>query len=290
MAIATALTIGSLLASGASAGMSFAQVGKQKQLQKEAEKAAEKALSEAKQILDVNYLESLGINKEPYNLQREALLASGAEAIAAGVESERGAAGVAGAIQMAQNKAQQNIASAMGTDITALNKLVAQEDSRLAGEQAKLYLGEAEGAQLAARDAQQAGVAATNAGVNSLLNMASNAASLAPLYPKTKAPDVITPNTATGTSNPNVTVPFAPAPFGSVMQLAPKTNGPQSPSTLTPFNYGFNSPSVGGLNNPEMQQFLEWENSSKPFGTNNQSVPFNVKWQQFLQWKNAINR
>ena len=95
MAIGTATAIG-LGISALSSGMSFAQAGKQRKLQEEAEREAEKAFQEAKNKLDVNYLEGLAIAKEPYELERESLLQTSAAALQAGVEGEtRGAAAVA---------------------------------------------------------------------------------------------------------------------------------------------------------------------------------------------------
>jgi hypothetical protein len=186
---ATLLAIGSIASSGATAGMSFAEAGKQRKLQKEAENEAAKALAEARKKLDVNYYANLGINKEPYELEREALVSAGAQAIQAGQESERGAAATAGRIQMAQQQGQRQIAGDMGAEMLNLDKLTAQEDSRLAGAQAGLYLGEAEGAQLAARDAQQAAAAYTTGGVQGIANAASQTlSSLVPLYSKTGLP------------------------------------------------------------------------------------------------------
>ena len=188
---ATALALGSIAVSAGSAGMSFAEAGKQRKLQQEAENDAAKALAEARKKLDVNYYANLGINKEPYELEREALVSTGAQAIQAGQESERGAAATAGRIQMAQQQGQRQIAGAMGAEMLNLQELTAKEDSRLAGAQAGLYLGEAEGAQLAARDAQQAATAYTTGGVQGIANAASQTlSSLVPLYSKTGIPVV----------------------------------------------------------------------------------------------------
>jgi hypothetical protein len=58
-----------------------------------------KHLKKLKTKLEVNYLEGLSIAKEPYELEREALLQAGASALQAGVEGEtRGAAAVAGQV------------------------------------------------------------------------------------------------------------------------------------------------------------------------------------------------
>ena len=78
MAAATALTIASLAATAATTTGSFIQASKQKKLQQKAEREADKALADARKKLDVNFYEGLSIQKEPYELAREALLSSGA--------------------------------------------------------------------------------------------------------------------------------------------------------------------------------------------------------------------
>ena len=151
VATATALTIASLAATAATTTGSFIQASKQKKLQQKAEREADKALADARKKLDVNFYEGLSIQKEPYELAREALLSSGAQAIQAGVEgSERGAAATAGRVQMAQQQGQRRVAAAMGQELFGLQKLAASEDARLAGLQAGLDLKEVEGQQEAA--------------------------------------------------------------------------------------------------------------------------------------------
>jgi hypothetical protein len=69
MAIGTAAAIG-LGVTAVSTGFSFAQAASQKKEQRKAENEAEKYLSEARKKLDVNFYEQLGIQKEPYELER----------------------------------------------------------------------------------------------------------------------------------------------------------------------------------------------------------------------------
>jgi hypothetical protein len=184
VATATAIALGGLAVSAATSGASFAQASKQKKMQRQAEAEADKALQEARQKLDVNFYEQLGINKEAYELEREALLSSGAQAIEAGVESERGAAAVAGRVQMAQQQGQGGVRTAMSQELQNLDKLVASEDARLRDAQANLDLAEAQGAQLAARDAQEASAAATAQGMAGLQSLGQQAIQMAPLYEK----------------------------------------------------------------------------------------------------------
>lgn len=184
MPAATSIAIAGLAVSAGSAGLSFAQAGKQRKLQREAQQDAEKAMQEARKKLEVNYYDQLGIQKEPYELEREALLSAGAQAIEAGKESERGAAATAGRVFMGQQEGQRQIAAAMGQELLGLEKLSAQEESRLRDTAVQLDLGEAQGAQLAARDAQEAAAAATAQGLSSIQAIGQQAIEMAPLYAK----------------------------------------------------------------------------------------------------------
>ena len=232
IATGTALAIGSIATSVGSAGMSFAEAGKQRKLQKEAESEAAKALVEARKKLDVNYYENLGINKDPYELEREALVSAGAQAIQAGQESERGAAATAGRIQMAQQQGQREIANDMGAEMLNLEKLTAAEDARLAGAQAGLYLSEAEGAQLAARDAQQAATKFTTAGIQGIGNVASQTlTNLVPLY---AGKNIVDPNAgiaAKGSNQAFKGTPYSLPPAYGIGQILPQQGRPVVPQT-----------------------------------------------------------
>jgi hypothetical protein len=186
IATSTAIAIGGLAVSAATTGASFAQASKQRKMQRQAEAEADKALQEAKQKLDVNFYEQLGINKEAYELEREALLSSGAQAIEAGVESERGTAATAGRVQMAQQQGQAGVRTAMSQELQNLDKLVAGEESRLRDSKVGLDLAEAQGAQLAARDAAEAAAASTAQGMAGLQSLGQQAIQMAPLYEKSE--------------------------------------------------------------------------------------------------------
>jgi hypothetical protein len=182
MAITTAIIVGTA-ATAASAGMSFSQANKQKKLQREAERDAQNAMAEVKKSLDVNYYDPLGIQKEKYELERESLLSAGAQAIQAGVEGEsRGVAPTAGRVIMAQNEAQAGVRTAMGQELSDLARLSATEESRLRDVRAQINLEEAAGAQMAARDAQEARAAAIAQGFESVQGLAQTAIQAAPLY------------------------------------------------------------------------------------------------------------
>ena len=97
-------------------GMSFAEARKQKQIQADAERRADQAMASARKSLEKNYMDALAIQKEPYELEREAALVAGAQATEALRESERGM-GRVGAIYGQQQQAQRQIASAMGQEL-----------------------------------------------------------------------------------------------------------------------------------------------------------------------------
>ena len=173
-----------LAVSGTGTAMSFAQAGRAKRAREDAEADAKKAMDRARKRLEVNYYEELAIRKEPYELEREALLVQGAQAIAAGQESERGGAATAGRVQMAQNQAQRQVAAAMGQEAQRLEELVAGEEARLRDVNVQLDLEESAGAQIAAADAAKAQQQAIAAGIQGLGSTVSQAGQLAPLYAK----------------------------------------------------------------------------------------------------------
>ncbi|MFN5250151.1 MAG: hypothetical protein ACK5DE_03835 [Bacteroidota bacterium] len=189
MAIATSAILAgvSIAATAASTGMSFAQAGKQKRAMKQAERDAEEAMQEARKKLEINVYEKLAIQKEPYELEREALLSQGAQAIQAGVESERGAAATAGRIQMAQQEGQAGVRTAMGQEMAGLERLTAQEEGRLRDIGVQLDLEEVAGAQLAAANAAELSAQAMQQGMEGVVSLGSQVASLAPLYQKSAA-------------------------------------------------------------------------------------------------------
>jgi hypothetical protein len=187
MGVATAVAIGGLAISAASTTMSFVQAEKQKKAQRAAEAKAAEAMAEAKKKLSVNFAEERAINKEPYELARDASLSSGARAIQAGVESDRGAEVTVGKIQMAQNLGQAQIRGAMGQELTDIQKDIINEDSRLRDLGVQLDLGEVEGQQLMARDAQEAATAATMEGFQGLTSTLQQGLDMVPLYQKSSA-------------------------------------------------------------------------------------------------------
>lgn len=184
MGVATAVAIGGLAVSAASTTMSFVQAGQQKKKQRQAEAAAAEAMAAARKKLEVNFAKERAIQKEPYELAREAVTSMGAQAMQAAQEADRGAEAVAGKVQMAQNTGQAAIRGEMGQELTDIEKDIINEESRLRDLGVQLDLGEVEGAQLAARDAEEARAAAITEGMQGVTSTLQQGLAMVPLYQK----------------------------------------------------------------------------------------------------------
>lgn len=185
--IGTAAAVGIGL-TAAGTGASFYQASQQRKKASEAEAAAAKSMQEARKRLEVNFYEGLGINKEPYNIARDQSAVTATNLIQAGIESERGAGAVAGRVQMAQNENNREIASAMGTEMNNLNKLVATEDARLNNVGLNLDLASVQGAQLAAANYDNMANNSLTQGLTGIASLGGQITKAAPLYAKTKVP------------------------------------------------------------------------------------------------------
>jgi hypothetical protein len=186
MAATTAAVIG-IASSVGGTYMSFREASKQSKAATTARLDAEKAIAEAKKRAEQNVFEALSLAKEPYERAREASLASGAQAIEAGRESERGIAATAGRVQMSQNEMQQSIADEQTAQIQGLNKLIATEDARLLDYLAAVNMEEAAGAQKAAAQADKFRAMNIAQGIQGIGNIASSASALLPTYYDSKA-------------------------------------------------------------------------------------------------------
>lgn len=175
---------GLVLTAGTTAA-SFAQASKQKKLQREAEADAKKYMTDARKALEVNFYEQLGIQKEPYELAREAVTSTAAQAIEAGRESERGATPTSGRIFLGAQKGQRDIATQMGQEMQQLDKLVAAEDASLRDKTVALDLEQAAGAQVAAREAETRAQQASQQAIKGLSSLATQADALKTEYGKT---------------------------------------------------------------------------------------------------------
>lgn len=175
--------IAGLALSAIGTGASFAQAGASRRQQRDAESKAEAMMRQARKRLDINYMEQLSIKKEPYELQREALLQQGATALAAAQEgSQRGVAATAGRLQQAQTQAQGQVRTQMGQELQAIEKAVAEEDARLRDLNVQLDLGEIQGAQAAAADAEARANAQTAQGIQGAISTVQQGIQMIPLY------------------------------------------------------------------------------------------------------------
>lgn len=254
MALGTAAAIAGVASSAIGAGMSFAQANQQKKAMKAADDKAAQYMADARRRLEVNYMDSLAINKEPYERQREAMLAAGAQGMEASVEgSERGAAANTGRILAAQQRAQGDIRDQMNRDLFNLEAASAEEESRLRDAQAQLDMGEAAGAQQASAEAAAARQAALSQGIQGATNAIAGAISLPSLYGKTEisAGDTVGDFLST---NPDFSAP-SNAVVGNVAGNIPAgslSQGPQMKQMTSIRNQG----SFDFSQRPQMKQMV----------------------------------
>lgn len=270
-AAVTAGTIAAGVSTAAAVGgaaMSFAQAGEAKAKAADASRAADEAIAEAKKNLDVNFYDAIGLQKEPYELQREALLAQGAEAVRAGQESERGAAATAGRIQMAQNEAQAGIRTQMGQDLLGLEKLSAAENSRLRDVGAQISMEEAAGAQLARANFENMAGRAETQGMQGLVNAGQSLASSVPLYMKDVSFNMGDIKKGLGIGRAAAAQDAATAQ--AIQSNAANTFAPQL-QLMKPTFQGINNP---GMNTLNRNMYLEGSRGTQ-FDYNNQANAFN---------------
>lgn len=249
--ITTIAAVTSLAASAFGAGKSFSNAAKQNKLQKQAESDAAKAMAEARKKLEVNYYDKLSLIKEPFEREREAMIAAGAAGIAAGQEADpRGSAATAGRIQLGVQQGQREIAGAMGEQLQTLEKLSAAEDSRLRDIGTELDLAEVEGAQLKARDAQQAAAAFQQQGMEGITDFAEKAYKMAPAFER----DFSSSQSEIGQMSFN---PSEFQKFGNV----PAAGGLGAPLTDGFTNLDFES--VGKMSPDQFDQFIKTLNRNQ---------------------------
>ena len=190
-AVASSIIAASVAVASAGLGtyMSFSQASQAKKKQAKAEAMVKDKMSQARKKLETNYMDVLSINKEPFERQREALLSAGAQALEAGIESERGGAATAGRLLAAQTEAQGQVRDAQSDRLFDLEAAQAEEDSRLRDIGVQLDLGEVAGAQEAASNAADKAAMMTNQGLQGVVNTAAAIGSAAPLYAKMQEQD-----------------------------------------------------------------------------------------------------
>lgn len=246
-------------------GLSFAEARKQKQIQADAERRADQAMASARKSLEKNYMDALAIQKEPYELEREAALVAGAQATEALRESDRGM-GRVGAIYGQQQQAQRQIASAMGQELFNLDYLSAQEDTRLRDIGTQLDLGEVTGAQLEAASAEERRAQQLMSGVKGIGGAAMTGVEGLALYGKQKTP------TSGSTSGPSMSELVSQADLG----LGKSVQGLQSnPYQADMYNIAQIAP-------PQIPLTLEEQMMSMQTATDSRGTPIGAEPTQYM--------
>jgi len=195
--VATATAVGTGVAAATAIGgsiKSFSEAGRAKKRQANAEREAAKAMEDARRRTEVNVMESLSVKKEPYEQQVMALLTQGQAGLQAGVEGDtRGAAATAGRVQMAQNLGQERVRTAMGQELQDIERAKVAEEARMLDMRAGLDLGEAEGYQQMAADAQKDRAAYITQGLAGLQQGAELGQQMAPLFGDGRGGDALNP-------------------------------------------------------------------------------------------------
>ena len=185
MAAITATTA-ALIGAGVSAAgatANFVQAGKAR---REANKAADKAgraLQEARDKLQVNFLRGQSIQKEPYELAREAGISTGAQIVQAAQEGDqRGAVAGASRAALAAQQMQNQNRIAMGQELQSLQRAAANEDRNLQRQLVNLDKQEAMGFQNMAADQRARQRELNQAGAQGLVSAGTQLLSAAPLF------------------------------------------------------------------------------------------------------------
>jgi len=266
MAAFTTIAAGvGLAATGVSTAMSFSQAANQRKAAERATREADKKMAEARARLEVNYAKSMAVQKEPYELQREAELTGTAQLIEAGQESERGSQTTAGKVLALQQQGQGAIRSAMGEELSDIQGMIIEEESRNRDVNVQLDLGEVAGKQREAAEARARAEKAKAEGVQGAINFVKQGVAMYPLVGKggthNKQLADVTPVSTQSPSTPHMnalrqqypnlygSTPTVPPTLGQP-QLGGSQFGIQIPSNLqiSPLQYGLKNPSISGLN------------------------------------------
>lgn len=249
----TAITAGTIAsgaafaASAAGTAVNLSNASKQRKAQQKAEDAASKALDSAREKLEVNYMKGLSIQKEPYELEREAALSGLGQIVQAGQEGEQRGAGVTAGRAAALNQAQQaQTRAAMGRELSGLQKAAAQEESRLQNLRVGLDVKEVEGQQAAAQQAAQNRAASQSQAMQGFAKMGSIAGEQIPEYLKNKNMTVL-PNSGVVVDNKALEsqlLDVSDPNFGT-------TDLQQNLPPLIKFNPIFNNMDISAFSRPE---------------------------------------
>ena len=211
MAAVTAIISTGLAVGGAI--KSFNDASKQQTAIDEANAAAEKSAAAASKKLEKNVYEGLDLNIKAFQRERYSLAGVASNLITAGQEGERGAGVMAGQVLQGVQKAEQNITDRQISSMENIEKIVADEESRLQKARVNLDLGEAQGAQLAARDAAAAKNASLTQGVTQLGQAGMSLYENSELYRQKKSP--VQTSRVGGNDISNAVIANSPTRFGT---------------------------------------------------------------------------
>jgi hypothetical protein len=164
-------TIVGLGAKAVGMGMSMAQQRQQRQAAQKANADAARIAKDVEDMMKINYAESLSITKEAFAQERQANLVAGAQLTQTGAESERGAASAAGQLLMAQQNAQAKTRAAVEQQMVDRQRDIVSEDIRARDYMADMGQDRIAGAQLAARQADEAALKAQAQAVQGGVNL-----------------------------------------------------------------------------------------------------------------------
>jgi hypothetical protein len=181
-----AITSAAIAAAGTA--YSFYQASQQNKMARDAEADAAKAMAEARKKLEINYYNALSLPTKVYEAERQDVQKQAASAIQESRESgARSLAATTGRVLEAQQQAERAISEDQAQKLFELNKLSAEEDTRLRDVGVQLDLGEVAGSQQKAADMQQAAAASTTQGFQGLASTVSSVGNAIKLYPQTRA-------------------------------------------------------------------------------------------------------
>jgi hypothetical protein len=231
MAAFTTIAAGvGLAATGVTTAMSFSQASSQRKAAERATREADQKMAEARARLEVNYAKSMAVQKEPYELQREAELTGTAQLIEAGQESERGSQTTAGKVLALQQQGQGAIRSAMGEELSDIQGMIIEEESRNRDVNVQLDLGEVAGKQREAAEAKARAEKAKAEGVQGVVSFAKQGLEMIPMFG-----DSGTHNKQLMNVNVVSTQPMSNARMDALKQQYPNLYG-STPMTPSPFS------------------------------------------------------
>ncbi len=185
--------IAGLVIAAGTTTMSFIGAGKQKRKEEAAARSAGLAMAEVEKELTKNEMKALAIQQEPYEQMQDTLgvqIKTEMQAIREG--DQRGILGGSQRVQEGTVQASGAIRTAQGKEMSELDKLVADEETRKGDIRMQIKLGEAAGAQQAAAQAADARTQLNQQALAGLGSTVSQGLQMMPTYGKSaEARDVI---------------------------------------------------------------------------------------------------